>query len=93
MALFITDVCINCDVCEPECPNDAIFQGELIFEIDASKCTECIGHFKQEQCIVVCPVDCILVDPKNQESQEALQQKYQLLTGKNYEESAELPGL
>ncbi len=24
MALMITDECINCDVCEPECPNDAI---------------------------------------------------------------------
>jgi ferredoxin len=87
MALFITDECINCDVCEPECPNDAIYQGELIFEIEASKCTECIGHFNKEQCIIVCPVDCILVDPDHQESQTTLQQKYQQLTGKKYDPS------
>ncbi|MBL4674323.1 MAG: YfhL family 4Fe-4S dicluster ferredoxin [Arenicella sp.] len=89
MALFITDQCINCDVCEPECPNDAIYQGELIYEIEASKCTECIGHFNKEQCIIVCPVDCILVDPEHQESQTILQQKYQQLTGKEYDPSAE----
>ena len=45
MALLITDECINCDVCEPECPNKAIYEGELIYEIDPHKCTECVGHF------------------------------------------------
>ncbi|MGK0376030.1 MAG: ferredoxin [Arenicella sp.] len=90
MALFITDQCINCDVCEPECPNDAIYQGELIFEIEASKCTECVGHFKQEQCVIVCPVDCILVDPEQPESQVTLQHKYERLTGKDYDLSAEI---
>jgi len=89
MALFITDQCINCDVCEPECPNDAIFQGELIYEIEASKCTECVGHFKKEQCVIVCPVDCILVDPDHQESPTALQAKYSQLTGKHYDALAE----
>ena len=34
MALIITDECINCDVCEPECPNGAIYQGDEIYEID-----------------------------------------------------------
>jgi ferredoxin len=58
MALMITDECINCDVCESECPNQAIFQGEEIYAIDASRCTECVGHFDQPQCIEVCPVDC-----------------------------------
>ncbi len=81
MALFITDQCINCDVCEPECPNDAIYQGELIYEIEADRCTECIGHFDEEQCVVICPVDCILVDPKWQESQVQLAVKYTRLTG------------
>ena len=81
MALYITDQCINCDVCEPECPNDAIYQGELIYEIEAEKCTECVGHFESEQCIVVCPVDCIFVDPKYSESQQQLAEKYTLLTG------------
>ena len=90
MALFIPDQCINCDVCEPECPNDAIYMGELIYEIEASKCTECIGHFKQEQCVIVCPVECILVDPEHQESQATLQQKYQQLTGEDYDSAAEI---
>jgi ferredoxin len=80
MALYITDQCINCDVCEPECPNDAIYQGELIYEIEASKCTECVGHFNEEQCVVICPVDCILVDPEHEESVGELQQKYRRLT-------------
>ena len=89
MALFITDQCINCDVCEPECPNDAIYQGELIYEIESSKCTECVGHYKKEQCIVVCPVDCILVDPDHKETQPQLQSKYQNLTGREYDADAE----
>jgi Predicted NADH:ubiquinone oxidoreductase, subunit RnfB len=89
MALTITDMCINCDVCEPECPNDAIYQGELIYEIESSKCTECVGHFKREQCIVVCPVDCIIVNPEHTESRPQLQQKYEGLTGKTYSEQAE----
>lgn len=92
MALYITDQCINCDVCEPECPNDAIYQGEIIYEIEASKCTECIGHFKQEQCIVVCPVDCILVDPEHTESQSELQTKFTQLTGRDYSKEAEEDG-
>lgn len=91
MALLINDQCINCDVCEPECPNDAIYQGELIYEIDATKCTECVGHFKKEQCIVVCPVDCILVDPEHTESQSVLEKKYTQLTGKPFDPDAEVP--
>ena len=67
MALLITDECINCDVCEPECPNQAIAQGETIYLIDPKRCTECVGHFDQPQCIEVCPVECILVDPAHTE--------------------------
>lgn len=59
MALKITDECINCDVCEPECPNDAIYMGKNIYEIDPNRCTECVGHFDEPQCRQVCPVDCI----------------------------------
>ena len=51
MALMITDECINCDVCEPECPNDAIYMGIEIYEIDPNKCTECVGHFDAPQCV------------------------------------------
>jgi ferredoxin len=53
MALMITDECINCDVCEPECPNDAISMGEEFYQIDPQRCTECVGHFKEAQCVAV----------------------------------------
>lgn len=76
MALMITDQCINCDVCEPECPNGAIYQGLEIYEIDPAKCTECVGHFDTPQCQQVCPVDCIPLNPAWAESQEALYQKF-----------------
>lgn len=80
MALLITDECINCDVCEPACPNNAIYQGELIFEINPDLCTECVGHFPEPQCVAVCPVDCIPLDPKHVETKEELLDKYQYLT-------------
>ena len=80
MALFITDECINCDVCEPECPNLAIAQGEEIYEINPLLCTECVGHFDTPQCVEVCPVDCILIDPANTETPEDLLRKYRNLT-------------
>lgn len=79
MSLFINDECINCDVCEPECPNSAISQGDEIYEIDPNLCTECVGHYDEPQCIEVCPVDCILVDPDHEESKDELQHKYELL--------------
>jgi ferredoxin len=79
MSLLINDECINCDVCEPECPNSAISQGDEIYEIDPNLCTECVGHFNEPQCIEVCPVDCILKDPDNPESEDELQAKYKIL--------------
>lgn len=84
MSLIITDECINCDVCEPECPNEAITQGEEIYEINLDKCTECVGHYDEPQCQIVCPVDCIPHDETNVESHETLIIKYQKLTGKSY---------
>ncbi len=80
MALMINDICINCDVCEPECPNGAISQGEEIYEIDPELCTECVGHFDTPQCIEVCPVDCIPINPEHVENREQLQAKYARLT-------------
>ena len=77
MALIITDECINCDVCEPECPNQAISQGAEIYEIDPLKCTECVGHFDKPQCREVCPVDCIPVNPGHVETQGQLRLKYE----------------
>ncbi|MFZ6726576.1 YfhL family 4Fe-4S dicluster ferredoxin [Undibacterium sp. MH2W] len=79
MALMITDDCINCDVCEPECPNDAIFMGPEIYEIDPHKCTECVGHYDEPQCKQVCPVNCIPFNPEWRESKDQLQAKYERL--------------
>ena len=81
MALKITDQCINCDVCEPECPNEAIAMGAEIYWINPAKCTECVGHFDQPQCREVCPVDCIPLDPDHEETREELMQKYERLQG------------
>ena len=85
MALYITDDCINCDVCEPECPNEAIYMGLEIYEIDPSKCTECVGHFDTPQCQEVCPVECIPVNPEHVETQDQLMLKYQHLMKQNTE--------
>jgi ferredoxin len=82
MALMITDECINCDVCEPACPNGAIRAGELIYEIDPDRCTECVGHYDVPQCRELCPVDCIPLNPDRVESPEALMEKFRRLTAK-----------
>ncbi|HZX26704.1 MAG TPA: YfhL family 4Fe-4S dicluster ferredoxin [Telluria sp.] len=79
MALMITDDCINCDVCEPECPNEAISMGPEIYVIDPQKCTECVGHFDEPQCQQVCPVSCIPPDPNRRETRDELQLKFQRL--------------
>ena len=76
MSLKITDQCINCDVCEPECPNGAIYHGVEIYEIAPGKCTECVGHFDRPQCREVCPVDCIPLDDLYVESRDALYAKF-----------------
>lgn len=80
MALLITDECINCDVCEPECPNGAIYMGKEIYEITSNLCTECMGHYDETQCTVVCPVACIIIDPTKIESKDVLLKRYQTLT-------------
>ncbi len=82
MSLKITEECINCDVCEPECPNGAISQGEDTYVINADLCTECVGHFESAQCVSVCPVECIIPDPDHAESKDQLMLKYRALTGK-----------
>lgn len=80
MALLINDLCVNCDVCEPVCPNKAISMGRQIYEIAFDRCTECVGHFAEPQCVNVCPVECIDVDDAKPESREQLLAKYHLLT-------------
>ncbi len=79
MSLEITDECINCDVCEPECPNEAISMGPEIYVIDPNLCTECIGHFDTPQCMEVCPVECINKDPAKPETEDELMAKYEKL--------------
>jgi ferredoxin len=101
MAIFITEECINCGACEPECPNTAIYEGgaewELagknygegqtapsgadgffsmdFFYIVPDKCTECKGFHDEPQCAAVCPVDCCIPDPRNEETEEELLKK------------------
>jgi len=72
MATKITDDCINCGACEPECPNTAIKQGDPIYVIDPLLCTECVGFHDYEACAAVCPVDCCVTDSNNVESEEVL---------------------
>lgn len=81
MALLITDDCTNCDACVPVCPNEAIEEGDIIYEIDPDRCTECVGAEDEPQCILVCPADCIIPDPDHEETPEQLQAKYEALHG------------
>lgn len=80
MALKILEACINCDMCDPECPNEAISLGEEIYEIDVDKCTECVGHYDSPTCVSVCPIDCVEPDPDHVEDQETLLAKFLVLT-------------
>ncbi len=79
MAYKITDECISCGACEPECQNQAISEGETIYVIDPNKCTECVGNFKSPKCAEVCPVDTCVADSEHKESQEQLLDKWQKL--------------
>ena len=85
MSLKINELCVNCDVCEPVCPNKAITQGESIYVIDPELCTECVGHHDEPQCVVVCPVERIDPDPAQVESEPQLLAKLRRLQ----QESAE----
>jgi ferredoxin len=92
VALWITDECINCDVCEPECPNQAIYMGAEIYEIDPQRCTECKGHFDEPQCVQVCPVECIPVNPAYVETPEQLLAKYRRLQAAAAEAAGSVAG-
>ena len=82
MSLKILETCINCDVCEPACPNKAITQGEDIYIIHPDLCTECVGHFDEPQCVVVCPVECIEPDPDHVEAETMLLAKLAVIQEK-----------
>lgn len=84
MALLITNRCINCDMCEPECPNDAISMGFDTYQIDPAKCTECVGYYDHSTCQRVCPIaNAIISDPQHQETPEQLMDKFQGLKQKS----------
>jgi len=72
MSTMITEECINCGACEPECPNEAITEGREVYVINPVRCTECVGHFDEEQCAAVCPVDCCVPDPNIEETEVVL---------------------
>jgi len=81
MAYMINDECTACGICEAECPNDAITEGDDIFVIKADRCTECVGFYDTQQCAEVCPVDACVPDPDNQESKDQLMAKKEKLHG------------
>jgi ferredoxin len=92
MATYITEECINCGACEPECPNEAISEGDDIYVIDPKLCTECVGFHDHEACQAVCPVECCLPDPKNVETEEVLLARAkQLHPDKTFPAVGELP--
>ena len=72
MALRILESCINCDMCEPECPNEAIAMGDNIYQINPARCTECLGHYDEPQCVACCPIDCIEPDPDHEETEDTV---------------------
>jgi ferredoxin len=80
MAYMITEECINCGACEPECPNQAISAGDALYIIDPNRCTECVGHYDKSKCAEVCPVDCCVPDPNHKETKEQLMARYKKLT-------------
>ena len=81
MALMITEECIVCGACESECPNEAITQGETIYEINPELCTECVGYYDEPQCKTLCPIDeAIIVNPAYNETREELLKKKDLLS-------------
>lgn len=76
MAYQITDACINCGACEPECPNSAISEGDPTYVINPDRCTECVGHYESSRCAEVCPVEACQPDPTRRESKEQLLAKF-----------------
>ncbi len=79
MAYKITEDCISCGACEPECPNQAISEGETIYVINPERCTECVGSYESSRCAAVCPVDSCVPDPAHKETREELLAKWKKL--------------
>ena len=79
MVVKITEECISCGACEPECPNKAISEGPSCYVVDPEKCTECIGSFPTQQCIQICPVGAVVFDEHRRESREELLERWRKL--------------
>ncbi len=79
MAYKITDECITCGACEPDCPNQAISEGDTIYVIASDRCTECVGSHEEPRCADLCPVDSCVTDDSHQESKEQLVAKWRTL--------------
>ncbi len=79
MAYYITEDCINCAACEPECPNQAISEGDIIYVINPGRCTECVGAHEAPHCAAVCPVDTCQPDPSRPETRQELLEKWRRL--------------
>ncbi len=79
MAYKITEECISCGACEPECPNQAIKEGDTIYVIDPNRCTECVGSYDKSKCAEVCPVDAPQPDAAHKEARAALLEKWKKL--------------
>lgn len=79
MAYKITDDCISCGACEPECPNKAINEVEMTYVINPDRCTQCVGAYKSSRCAEVCPVDACIADPSHPETKEQLLSKWRSL--------------
>jgi ferredoxin len=79
MAFKITEDCISCGACEPECLNEAIKEGESTYVIDPDRCTECVGYFNSSKCAEVCPVDACVADPAHKEAKPQLLAKWKKL--------------
>lgn len=79
MAYKITEDCISCGACEPECPNQAIKEGDTIYIINPDRCTECVGSHASSRCAEVCPVDAPKPDPDRKESRDQLMAKWKKL--------------
>jgi ferredoxin len=75
MATMITEDCINCSACEPECPNQAISEGDGIYVIDPER----VGFHSREACQEACPVDCCVPDPNNGEVEGVLLERARTL--------------
>jgi ferredoxin len=79
MAYRITEDCISCGACEPECPNKAISEGDTQYIIDPARCSECVGAFDSSRCAEVCPVGAPVPDPDRKESRETLLARWKSL--------------